>query len=212
LSLSELSSHTICDRVAAGWRKFWALKQLLLNRRLSLRRRLKLFDATVSGTVLWSCESWTPRVAELRQLETAQNAMLRRIVGTPRQPDEEWVSWIRRSTHSARKAADNAGVRSWLQRSAESKWSWAGHVARRSATTWLWRTVSWRDSEWNALARLALGHHRPLRPNRQRRMRWEETIHRFCHIHGLGCWQTAAGDRELWASLKELFASWCVER
>ena len=135
--------------------------------------------------------------------------MLRRICGVTRHGTEEWVPWIQRVTHKARQLALDAGVRDWARAHAIRKWSWAGHAARRSADSWLWRVTFWRDSEWNEVA-LEMGSHRPLRPSRRRWMKWEEPLRRFMAAGPGGSWSTAAQDRETWEALTEEFASWFV--
>ena len=54
------------------------IRRLLLNSKVSIKRRFKLFDATVGGTALWCCESWTPRVVELQQLRALNHLILNR--------------------------------------------------------------------------------------------------------------------------------------
>ena len=111
LALQDVTQHEIPNRIGAAWRSFWALKALLLNRSSSLKRRLQLFDSTVGGCVLWCSQAWSPRVEELRLLRTAQRAMLRRIVGAARAPEEDYLSWIKRVTWKAEYLAKAAGVR-----------------------------------------------------------------------------------------------------
>ena len=101
LSLNDVTGCELKFRIAAGWKKLWALRKLLLNSRFSLKGRLRLFHSTVSGTVLWGTESWTPRAEELRHLQATQNAMLRKIVASRRQPEETYVDWIIRATELA---------------------------------------------------------------------------------------------------------------
>jgi hypothetical protein len=163
LTPADVTANEIQNRVAAGWKLFWSMKGLLVNHKISVKRRLRLFDRTVSSCALWGCQSWTPRAEELRSLESARRAMLRRIVGAGRLPEEEWVHWIRRTTRKATLLAQACNVREWVKAHAMSKWAWAGHVARRPPTSWLWRVTTWRDAEWTAMA-TDLGSSRPLRP------------------------------------------------
>ena len=130
LSLQDPTGCEIAHRVAAGWSKFWALKRLLTKKHLSLNKRLRLFNSTVAGTILWGAESWTPRVEELGRLRATQNAMLRRIVCSGRGEGEDWVDWIQRATHQARRIARDAGVKDWVHEHFMRKWRWAGHDAR----------------------------------------------------------------------------------
>ena len=52
LTLTSYTKHEVAERVAGAWRKFYALEQLLLNRRASLKKRLRLFDGTVGSGLL----------------------------------------------------------------------------------------------------------------------------------------------------------------
>jgi len=45
-------------RIKAGWAKFHSLRQLLCKKGADPRKRIRLFDATVSKTVVWCCGSW----------------------------------------------------------------------------------------------------------------------------------------------------------
>jgi hypothetical protein len=84
LHLDDAIKYEIENSIASAWRLFWGMKSLLLNINVSVKRRLKLFDATVYSCVLWCCESWTPQTDELRLLRVARNPMLRRIAGCRR--------------------------------------------------------------------------------------------------------------------------------
>ena len=194
LSLADVTGQEIEHRIASAWRMFWGMKPLLLNQRASIRRRLRLFDATVGSCVTWCCESWSPRATELRQLESARRAMLRKIVGARRALEEEWLDWIKRATHKALSWASRTGVRDWSRWHHQRKWAWAGHVARSPANTWLYRVSTWRDSDWQAF-NADSGTLRLLRPSTRRWMRWEDTLRRFC-----ATWQQLAQDREAWAA------------
>ena len=182
---------------------------MLLNSRVSLARRLKLFDATVGNCVLWGTQSWTPRVEEIRWLRTAQNAMLRRMVKCARRPEESWVEWLRRATRNARRAADNASIRDWHRAHLQLKWSWAGHVARMAsyrADSWAYRATVWRGSKWHSEIKgdAELFHIRPLRSRRGRFTRWENEIAIFCEEKGFQ-WTLLAEDKLQWRHLTNEF-------
>ena len=188
---------------------FWSMTRQLQNKKMSLKKRMELFDATVSSCVLWFAQSWTPRVEELNRLTSTRHAMLRRIVGTKRRPDEEWLEWFRRSTHSAARAASTYGVRNWTTAHRRCKWLWAGHVARRPASTWVWRVTTWRDSSWQQA--VSDSSRRPLRPSRRRWMKWEDSLRRFAQYEGIGSWTVVCGDRARWTELAANFVQWSVQ-
>ena len=142
LNLDDATGHEVNNRIASAWRMFWSMKPLLMNRKVSIIRRLRLFDATVGSCATWCCESWTLRAAELRKMETARRSMLRKIVITIRSDAEEWVDWIIRATHRALEWSTRAGVRVWGMLHHSRKWAWAGHVARSGSDTWLYNIES----------------------------------------------------------------------
>ena len=78
--------------------------------------------------------------------------MLRRMIGPKRFEGEQWVAWIKRATRKVVLQADQCKVRNWTRAHAMMKWSWAGHVARKSALTGVWTVTTWRDSDWNTVA------------------------------------------------------------
>jgi hypothetical protein len=71
MELKETIQEEIDHRIATSWRKFWSLKRLLLNRSVSIKQRLRLFDSTVGCCMLWCCRSWTSRVQEVKRIVTA---------------------------------------------------------------------------------------------------------------------------------------------
>lgn len=207
LSLQDVTKDEVHHRIAVGWRKFWAMRRLLLNKGASIKKRLRLFDACIGSSVLWCSCSWTPRVDEMRSLRTAQNGMLRRICGTRRHDGELWLDWMKRATHGARALAEEARVRDWVHTHGQYTWAWAGHVARRSSTTWLWRVSTWRNSQWNQIV-LDLGGLRPLRPSTHRWMKWEDALRRYCAEAGVGSWLQFASDKSRWLRERDQFAEW----
>ena len=205
LSLQDATKCEVEHRIATGWRKFWAMKRLLLNVKVSRKRRLRLFDATVGSSVLYGSHAWTPRAGEISQLRTVQNRMIRRICGARKPPAEPWVEWIQRATHQARRLADEAGVRDWVHAHARRKWLWAGHVMRRPTSTWLWRVTSWRDHDWDRIAD-ELGGQRLRRPSRRRWMKWEDPLWSYFSERPDQSWTKEALDKEQWNAKADAFA------
>ena len=108
LYLTDCTSKEVRDRVQIGWRKFFALSRLLMNQGTSMKRRFRLWNATVTKSVLWCSESWAMTVADKKFLQAACHKMMRRISGLKRRPGEDWVSWVQRTTRRARKIAKEA--------------------------------------------------------------------------------------------------------
>ena len=71
-------------RIATAWRKFHALKQELTGPRYSQSDRLRLFNGTITPTILYGCEAWTLTADLENRLRRTQRQMIRMIVRVPR--------------------------------------------------------------------------------------------------------------------------------
>ncbi len=72
------------SRITAAWRCFHKHKQELTSRQYPLCDRLRLFDSTVTSTVLYGCEAWTLKIDQQKRLRTTQRKMLRTVLGAKR--------------------------------------------------------------------------------------------------------------------------------
>ena len=162
--------------------------------------------------MLYGTHSWTPREDELRKLWTTQNRMMRKTCAKPRHPDQSWFEWVQRGTHKAKEVAAQAGVRDWVVAHATRKWSWAGHVMRRSEANWINSVTVWRDSVWNQVA-MEMGGQRFVRPSRRRWMKWEDPLRRFAQEELHYSWTQASAQRtDTWNEKAAAFATWFSKR
>jgi hypothetical protein len=201
-------SAEIRARIKMAWGKFHQLWPLLGKRDGNLNKRLRLFDASVTQTVLWCCESWLITQAEKRLLKTTLHGMLRRIAGPRRRPLEDWLDWMKRSTRQAVGAARKHGIRLWHEAHLRAKWNWAGHVVRMSADRLARRAVEWRDSSWQATEMLVSESLRIRRPARTHWFRWEDELRRYAAHSALQPWQTVAKQKEEWAENLKAFVEY----
>ena len=145
------------------------------------------------------------------KIRGVQRSMLRRFAGPRRRTDEDFLSWIRRSTHAAVEAASVAGVRCWVADHLKAKWCWAGHVTRMREyrpESWAYKATFWRASQWRSDYAVGSYLHsgRPLRSRAGRWSRWEdEIVLGFQHI-GEGSWSTHATRKKQWNDLAQVFA------
>ena len=198
-------SVEVNKRMAAAWGKFHALWPVLGKRSGNLQKRLRVFDACVTQSALWCSESWLLTSSEKQLLRTTQHAMLRRIAGPRRAPDETWVDWIKRSTRKAVAEAQGAGIRFWCDEHLKNKWCWAGHVARMHPQRLARRALEWRDSQWQSTEYQLPGQLRIRRPGRRRWFRWEDDLRNYAARIGERPWQELAQQRDVWRSHCQLF-------
>ncbi len=209
VTLNGNSDAELKARIAAGWAKFHQLRPLLCKKGADINNILRLFDSTVSNTVLWCCGSWALTVKQKKMLKAVRRSMLRRMVGPPKMPDEDYITWIRRVTHMAEVTAEQAEISCWQTQSFAAKWQWAAKLVRTDQARWASRTTFWRDSTWTALHRAgsqAYGS-RPLRARPGNRRRWEDDLRRFAEFMEWEDWQTIALT-DVWDQQKDAFTAW----
>lgn len=85
---------------------------------------MKLFDATVTATMLYGCAAWALTKDLESKIQRAQHKMLRMMIRSGRkvyteneneQSLEPWVDWIRRTKHKAETLMDQLGIRGWIE-------------------------------------------------------------------------------------------------
>ena len=84
LSFSDYHRVEVENRISTAWRKFYLLKQELTGSKYPLSDRLRLFQGTVTPTVLYGCEAWTLTTDLENRLRRTQRQMLRMIIHLPR--------------------------------------------------------------------------------------------------------------------------------
>ena len=216
--------HTIeiHNRISCGWRKFHALRDELTNKRYSLKSRLRLFNGTITPTVLYACTSWTMTTDLATTLQRAQRRMIRLIIGTPRrisQPQsddtqqlgdtnssddhlERWDLFLQRTTRIAETAMSRHHIAQWHTIYLRRKWRWAQRLAILPNNSWCTLITNWRPDTTEQRP----CYRRPGRP----RKRWRDSIDDFFaqlspdNYYSTTSW-AAATNHDLWRFHEEKF-------
>ena len=157
-------------RLACGWMKFHNLAPTLLNRKIPVPLRLKLFHSVVTPAVCYSL-STTPLTSEqIGKLDAVQRKMLRKIVGWVRFDDEDWETTGRRM---------KARLEAALERHPVLEWSRARELARdrllRTVDTGTAPLVAQLAANWvPSQVRDHLLQHAPHRRRGRPRQRWTD--------------------------------------
>eukprot|EP00973_Karenia_brevis_P079174 10985334-Karenia_brevis.AAC.1 len=77
LCLTSVHDAEIHARIDKAWKKFFSLKRELCGKHVSLKSRIRLFNCTVTPTLLYGSGSWTMTSERERLLRTSQRRMLR---------------------------------------------------------------------------------------------------------------------------------------
>ena len=84
LHLTDVHDNELRHRIGRAWGKFAQYRTELLDKRISLHKRLRLFNAVVTPTVLYGSGSWVMIKSRDNELRTVQRKMLRAILGRGR--------------------------------------------------------------------------------------------------------------------------------
>ena len=201
------TSAELQKRISSAWGCFHRIWPLLRRRNSSLRKRLLIFDSDVRAALLWCCDSWNLTSAERRQLQTAERAMLRRFAGPRRRLEEDFVSWVIRSTHAAERELRITGLQPCVETYLRKKWCWAGQIMRMDPFRWTQRVTVWRDSEW--WRSQPADNLRQRRSGRTHWFRWEDDLSKYSRNQSWSSWQTMARTmtQHEWEMHAESFAS-----
>ena len=80
----------LSHRISCGWQKFHEFSGTLLNRKIAVHLRFKLFDSIITPTVLYSLTSSPLTAGQLNTLDCSQRKILRRIVGWIQCEGDDW--------------------------------------------------------------------------------------------------------------------------
>ena len=210
------------NRVAKAWGAFSKHKQELTDRRHYLKNRLKLFDAVVTPTLLYGCETWTLRADQQRRLRVVQRKMLRMILNAKRRAvapnsssdtdaeDEEddaevlepWQDFLKRAAQWTDEQLEKASIQQWVVQWKKRKWKWAGRLFDAGNNKWSAVATRWQPQL----------HSRHLCGRRQSRpkKRWDQDFIDYLHIAWPAetkHWHELAADKEWWLSQIDAFTS-----
>ena len=201
LGFTDFHDSEIESRIGKGWKKCYLFRSELCCRDYPLEHRLRLFNGTVSPTVLYGSASWTMTKARENKLMVAQRRMLRKICQTKRREHTDWVEWLREATHVVREQMRAHDGECWVAAQRRRKWRWAGVVARMSDHRWTQRLVFWHPASGSR------GVGRPC-------LRWRDVIDSFLQTigdRGDMDWWLLAQDADAWGEYEEDFVGFSKE-
>ena len=135
-------------RLAAAWGKFHKHRTTLLNKHVSIKLRLKLFEAVVTPTVLFGLSTLPISKAQLAQLDVVQRKMLRSIAGWVRYRNEEWADTMRRVNAKVVRALNEYPLHIWSRQFACRQF-WLARRLADNVGTWPMRLAKWCPSSFS---------------------------------------------------------------
>ena len=136
LCLTDMHDEELRNRSAKAWGKFSIYRNELTDRDIPVKHRLKLFDAVITPTMLYSSGTWVVTIERQRRLRATQRRMLRMMLSSKRTYKdnegtiEDYVEWVQRATREVEKTMAAHGIKDWVGQQRLRLWQWAGKVAR----------------------------------------------------------------------------------
>ncbi|PZC70710.1 hypothetical protein B5X24_HaOG215026 [Helicoverpa armigera] len=179
ISTEDQNAKEINLRIATGWKKYWALKEVMKCKDLGMAIKRRTFNTCILPCLTYGCETWSLTKSLREKLAICQRAMERSMTGTRRQ-DRIRNTILRSKT----KLTDV------LKRIDQQKWRWAGHMIRDKTEKWSKAITEWypRDGKRN---------------RGKQKMRWEDDLKQTAGAK----WRRVANDRSQWKFLEEAYAN-----
>ncbi len=195
-----------------------------------MRDRLRLFDSTVTSTVLYGGEAWTLKETMKRRPRAVQRKMLRMVLGSRRRlarvddiaatssdslasednddedegsqyEQEPWNDFLKRVTYLAEERASAAGLQEWLTTWRRKQWRRARKVVTDGRKKWSNTTLQWCP-QLHASSRSVRAQARP-------KKRWTDDVHGYLNELGITQpWENLAKLGDIWADLEPGFLTW----
>ena len=160
LSFANSTDVEIENRISTAWKKFGIWKEELTCKSYPLPHRLRLFDSTVTPTVLYGSCTWTMTASKMKRLQTTQRRMLRLMIGHERRRIgdsdfalETWVDWVQRATRKAEDILQNLGYSDWNKLQREAKLNWANRLEEMEHDRWARLAYDWRPDLFETTCR-----------------------------------------------------------
>ena len=117
--MENSTKQEVSIRIKAGWSVFGKYREIFLNRHVPMSLKRKVFNQCVLPAITYGCQTWSLTKTLVKELETSQRAMERRTL-TVKLEDGIRNTTIRQRTR----------VTDIVQYVTNTKWKWAGHIAR----------------------------------------------------------------------------------
>lgn len=176
LGSDQRHSFEIDSRISSAWGAFHKYKKTLLNHDISLRLRLKLFNACVTPVALFGLASLPLTRKQLEQFAIVQRKMLRSIVGWKFERADNYEDAMRRMKQRMEQAAKIHFIEPWDRRIAKQQMNFILHLSKLDHRHPARLLIAWDPSTITN----AVYPRRPFRSVGRPRNKWYTYIAKFC--------------------------------
>ena len=132
IGMESSTKQGVSIRIKAEWSVFGKCREIFLDRHLPMSLKRKVFNHCVLPAIAYGCQTWSLTKTFVKKLETSQRAMERRMLNVNR------GNRIRNTTIRQRTTGTHI-----VQYVTNTKWKWAGHIARMKDNRWTIRSTEW---------------------------------------------------------------------
>ena len=163
-------------RITLGWQAFGRASAIFKNKEIPTCLKRQVYNQCIIPTVTYGSETWNLTKIPTMKLRSMQRAH-ERIMLNITWRDHKTAEWIREQTK----------LRDILETISKAKWTWAGHLTRRTANRWTTKLTFWQPR----------GHTR----NKGRpKFRWRDDLDKF-RKH----WHRDVSDRLRWRQMGKAY-------
>ena len=132
-------------RIQVAWYNFHKHQKVLTNGNISMKLRLKLFEATVTPCLLFGMSVLPIYQSMMDKIDATRRKMLRKIVGWVRVDDEDWSITMSRMSERVKRALVHCpNSRDWSTRIFLMQWQYACRVRSLPRNSWVSLACRWR--------------------------------------------------------------------
>lgn len=163
--LRRRATDALEHRIGLAWAKFQNLAHTLTNKHVSIKLRMRLFQAVVTPTALYALDSAPLTKALLDKLDATQRCMMRRMVGWICYGNDSWEERGHRMKIRLQKALELYPVEKW-----SAQWAMRRQGLKdKMPTAPLWTRAAY---EWNPVACAPYNTQYPYRSAGRPRVQW----------------------------------------
>ena len=132
LASDERNSFEIFHRKQVVWHAFHKYSRTLCNQNISLKKRLRLFDACVSPVILFGAAVLPLTWGEIINYDVIQKKMLRKIIGWERLEEDDWHELMAKMKFKMIRAMQIHHIHLWSEHIFQSQWRYFHHLCSKS--------------------------------------------------------------------------------
>ena len=167
------SGTELSHQIQLTWMRFHKHRDILLDKNINIRSRLKFFQSVVGATLMYGLPTCALTAQQLESLDVLQRKMLRSMVGWIRREPEDWSDTMRRMRDRVEAALRQYPIEKWSAQLLRRQFRMVCRFSAQSSE-WPMRISRWQPSL------VANGAHRSQgRPP----VRWDDRLNSFAHTY-----------------------------